>query len=129
MSVSAERPVPHRSLATVCLSGTLEDKLTAAAAAGFTGIEIFEPDLIAAPWSAREIGARCADLGLSIDLYQPFRDLDSSDEDRFARNLRRAEQKFDVMAALGVDTVLVCSSVAHDAVADVDRLAEQLALA
>ena len=118
---------PRRAIATVCLSGTLEDKLTAASAAGFDGVEVFEPDLIASPWAPREIGARCADLGLSIDLYQPFRDLDSTDEARFARNLRRAEHKFDVMAALGVDTVLVCSSVSADAVSDTDQLADQLA--
>lgn len=119
----------RRSIATVCLSGTLEDKLAAAARAGFDGIEVFEPDLVASSWSPAEIALRCADLGLSIDLYQPFRDLDSTDPDRFARNLRRADRKFDVMEQLGVDTVLVCSSVSDDAVADVDRLAEQLAAA
>jgi 4-hydroxyphenylpyruvate dioxygenase len=122
--VSAER---RRSIATVCLSGTLEDKVAAAAAAGFDGIEVFEPDLLASPWSPAELRRRCADLGLSIDLYQPFRDLDSTDPDRFARNLRRAEHKFDVMEQLGADTVLVCSSVAPDAVDDADRLAGQLA--
>jgi 4-hydroxyphenylpyruvate dioxygenase len=126
---SASAEAPRRSIATVCLSGTLEDKLAAAAGAGFDGIEVFEPDLIASPWSPAEIAARCADLGLSIDLYQPFRDLDSTDPDRFRRNLRRASRKFDVMQQLGVDTVLVCSSVAPDAVADPDRLAEQLAAA
>jgi 4-hydroxyphenylpyruvate dioxygenase len=119
----------RRAIATVCLSGTLEDKLVAAAAAGFDGIEIFEPDLIASPWAPAELADRCAGLGLSIDLYQPFRDLDSTDDDRFARNLRRAERKFDVMEQLGTDTVLVCSSVAPDAVEDPDRLAEQLATA
>ncbi|MCV2487868.1 TIM barrel protein [Geodermatophilus sp. YIM 151500] len=119
----------RRTIATVCLSGTLEDKLAAAAGAGFDGIELFEPDLIASPWSPAEVAARCADLGLSIDLYQPFRDLDSTDPDRFRRNLRRLERKLDVMARLGTDTVLVCSSVAPDAVADLDRLAEQLAAA
>ena len=126
--MSADRPV-RRAIATVCLSGTLEDKLAAAAAAGFDGIEIFEPDLLASPWAPEELAARCAYLGLSIDLYQPFRDLDSTDPERFARNLRRAERKFDVMAELGTDTVLVCSSVAPDAVADLDVLAGQLAAA
>ena len=82
MSASAERP--RRAIATVCLSGTLEDKLSAAAAAGFDGVEVFEPDLVASPWSPAELAARCAELGLSIDLYQPFRDLDSTDPDRFA---------------------------------------------
>jgi 4-hydroxyphenylpyruvate dioxygenase len=114
------------AVATVCLSGALEDKLPAAADAGFDGVEIFEPDLVASPMPPGEVRLRCADLGLSIDLYQPFRDLDSTDPERFAANLRRAEHKFGVMEALGTDTVLVCSSVAPDAVADVDLLAEQL---
>jgi 4-hydroxyphenylpyruvate dioxygenase len=126
--VSPERR-PRHSIATVCLSGTLEDKLAAAAAAGFDGIEVFEQDLIASPWSPADIAGRCAELGLTIDLYQPFRDLDSTDADRFARNLRRLERKFDVMAQLGTTTVLVCSSVAPDAVADPDLLAQQLATA
>jgi 4-hydroxyphenylpyruvate dioxygenase len=114
------------ALATVCLSGTLEDKLAAAAAAGFDGVEIFEPDFVAAPFPAKEIRARCADLGLSIDLYQPFRDFDSAEPERLAANLRRAERKFDVMEAMGTDLILVCSSVAPDALDDDDRIAEQL---
>jgi 4-hydroxyphenylpyruvate dioxygenase len=129
MSGSAEEGRGRRSVATVCLSGTLEDKLGAASAAGFDGIEVFEADLVASPWAPAELAARCADLGLSIDLYQPFRDLDSTDPERFARNLRRAERKFDVMAQLGTTTVLVCSSVSPDAVADPDQLAGQLAVA
>ena len=127
--MSDNRAALRRSIATVCLSGTLEDKLVAAAAAGFDGIEIFEPDLIASPWAPGELAARCAGLGLSIDLYQPFRDLDSTDDERFARNLRRLECKFDLMAELGTDTVLVCSSVSPDAVENPDRLAGQLAAA
>lgn len=118
--------IPRTAVATVCLSGGLEDKLRAAAGAGFDGVEIFEPDLVASPMSPGEVRLRCADLGLSVDLYQPFRDLDSTDDARFAATLRRVEHKFDVMAALGADTVLVCSSVAADAVADLDRLGAQL---
>jgi hypothetical protein len=34
---------------------------------------------------------RCADLGLSIDLYQPFRDFDTVLPDRLTANLRRAD--------------------------------------
>ena len=60
MSVSAEPTSaapgraqrPRTAVATVCLSGTLEDKLAAAAAAGFDGVEIFEPDFVASPSSA-----------------------------------------------------------------------------
>jgi 3-dehydroshikimate dehydratase len=117
---------PRTAVATVCLSGTLDDKLAAAAAAGFDGVEIFEPDFVASPSSATEVRRRCADLGLTIDLYQPFRDFDSVDTQRLAANLRRAEHKFAVMAALGTDLILVCSSVSPDAVDDDGRIAEQL---
>ncbi|MDR7304300.1 bifunctional sugar phosphate isomerase/epimerase/4-hydroxyphenylpyruvate dioxygenase family protein [Haloactinomyces albus] len=113
-------------IATVCLSGTLEDKLAAAAAAGFDGVEIFENDLIASPWPPRQVRQRCTDLGLSVDLYQPFREFDAVSPDVFTANLRRAEHKFDVMEQLGSDTLLVCSSVSQDAAHDDDLIAEQL---
>jgi 4-hydroxyphenylpyruvate dioxygenase len=99
------------SIATVSLSGSLTEKLTAAARAGFDGVEIFENDLLASPLSPEEVRARCADLGLSIDLYQPMRDIEAVPAEEFERNLRRAWHKFQVMNRLGVDTVLVCSSV------------------
>lgn len=117
---------PRTAVATVCLSGTLEDKLAAASTAGFDGVEIFAPDLVACPLPPADVGRRCADLGLSVDLFQPLRDIDSTDRTRFAANLRRAGHTFDVMAGLGADTVLVCSSVSDDAVTDDDRLAGQL---
>lgn len=120
------RPPLRTAIATVCISGTLEDKLVAAAAAGFDGVEIFEPDLVMSATSAADVRARCADLGLSIDLYQPFRDLDSTDADQFARNLRRADRKFDVMEALGTDLILVCSAVSPTAVDDDAVIADQL---
>ncbi len=113
-------------IATVCLSGTLEDKLAAAASAGFDGVEIFENDLVAAPWSPARIRQHCLELGLSVDLYQPFRNFDSTDRETFTANLRRAEHKLDLMEKLGANTILVCSSVAPDAAHDDDLVAEQL---
>lgn len=122
------RPDLRTAIATVCLSGTLDDKLAAAAKAGFDGIELFENDLLADRRRPAQIRQRCADLGLNIDLYQPFRDFEAVPPDVLAANLRRAEHKFDVMAELGVDTVLVCSSVSPDAIDDDDLAAEQLHL-
>ena len=118
-----------KSIATVCLSGTLDDKLVAAAHAGFDGIELFEPDLIGSTSSPKRIRARCEELGLQILLYQPFRDLDSTDPARFEQNLRRLDRKFDVMEQLGVDLILLCSNASKDAVADMDELARQLRVA
>ena len=126
---TAPRTPPRTSIATVCLSGTLADKLDAIAAAGFDGIEVFEPDLVASPLRPADVAAAAAERGLNIDLYQPFRDLDSTDPIRLARNLTRLSRKFDVMDELGCDLLLVCSSPSDDAVADRDLLAEQLGTA
>jgi len=115
-------------IATVCLSGTLEEKLAAAAAAGFDGVELFEADLIASPLSPDDVRLRAAELGLTVDLYQPFRDFEAVGPEQLGRNLRRAEAKFDVMERVGATTMLVCSSVSPDAIDDDDLAAEQLAL-
>ncbi|MCO4253073.1 bifunctional sugar phosphate isomerase/epimerase/4-hydroxyphenylpyruvate dioxygenase family protein [Pseudarthrobacter raffinosi] len=113
-------------IATVCLSGTLKEKMQACAIAGFDGIEIFEQDLVTSPLTPEDVRKMAADLGLTLDLYQPFRDFDSVSEDLLAANLRRAEAKFKLMARLGMDTVLVCSNVATAGIDSDDLRVEQL---
>lgn len=118
----------QRSIATVSLSGTLPEKLDAIAAAGFDGVEIFENDLLYYDGSPTEIRKRCADLGLAISLFQPFRDFEGCRRDRLQRNLDRAERKFDLMQELGTDLVLVCSNVAADTLGDEEILVDDLRL-
>src|SRR5947207_9166231 len=107
-----------RSIATVSLGGTLVEKLQAIAAAGFDGVEIFENDLLYFDGSPSEVKAICADLGLRILLFQPFRDFEAAPRARMQRNFDRAELKFDVMEHLGADLMLVCSNVAPDTIGD-----------
>jgi 4-hydroxyphenylpyruvate dioxygenase len=114
------------SIATVCLSGTLTQKMHACAEAGFDGIEVFEPDLVTTHHSPEEIRALAGRLGLRLDLYQPFRDAEGVDEATFEANLRRAEAKFALMQRLGMDTMLVCSNVATATVDDDRVSASQL---
>ena len=114
-------------IATVCLSGTLKEKMQACAIAGFDGIEIFEQDLVTSPLSPEEVRKMAADLGLTLDLYQPFRDFDSVGKDLLAANLRRAEAKFRLMSRLGMDTILACTNVATATIDDDGLRAEQLA--
>lgn len=116
----------HTSIATVCLSGTLEEKLEAAAAAGFNGVEIFTQDLVVSPTSPAQIRRRAQDAGLSLDLYQPFRNGVELAEHAFADSLRRLHRTGELMNQLGTDTLLVCSNVAEDAVADDALVADQL---
>ncbi|NUT70542.1 bifunctional sugar phosphate isomerase/epimerase/4-hydroxyphenylpyruvate dioxygenase family protein [Pseudarthrobacter sp. C4D7] len=114
-------------IATVCLSGTLKEKMQACAIAGFDGIEIFEQDLVTSPLGPEDVRRMAADLGLGLDLYQPFRDFDGVTPDLLKANLRRAEAKFKLMARLGMDTILVCSNVATATIDDDAVRAEQLA--
>ncbi|WP_454856752.1 TIM barrel protein [Promicromonospora soli] len=115
-----------KSIATVCLSGSLEDKLYACADAGFDGVEIFEPDLVVNDRSPEEIRALADRLGLSLDLYQPFRDFEGVTPDLLEDNLRRARERFETMRRLGINTVLVCSNVATATVGSDQVAAEQL---
>jgi 4-hydroxyphenylpyruvate dioxygenase len=114
-------------IATVCLSGTLKEKMQACAIAGFDGIEIFEQDLVTSPLSPEDVRKMAADLGLGLDLYQPFRDFDGVTPDLLKANLRRAEAKFGLMSRLGMDTILVCSNVATATIDDDGLRASQLA--
>ena len=114
------------SIATVSLSGSLEQKLRAAARAGFDAVEIFEPDLVASPLSAGEVRDLADDLGLAIPMYQPLRDFEGVDAKTLERNLRRARLKFELMNDLGAETLLVCSSVAPDSIDDPELAAAQL---
>lgn len=122
-------PQHHRlrkGIATVSLSGVLTDKLEAIAAAGFDGIELFDNDLIASPLSPREVARRCAELGLSIDLFQPVRDIEGVPPDRFPAVLHRVRRKLDVMSELGATVFLACSNALPDAIDDPDLSAAQL---
>lgn len=116
-----------KSIATVSLSGTLPEKLDAAAAIGFDGVEIFENDLLSFDGSPDEVRRIALGLGLTITLFQPFRDFEAMPDAQRARNLDRAERKFDVMQALGTDLVLVCSNTQPGALDDDARAAADLA--
>jgi len=116
----------RRSIATVSLSGTLNEKLSAAAHAGFDGVEIFDQDLLCSLWTPRRIKERCGELGLKIEMLQPFRDLEGLSEQQYARALRRFTGKLDIMAELGTDLVLVCANCQPDAIDDDELSAQQL---
>jgi 4-hydroxyphenylpyruvate dioxygenase len=116
----------RHAIATVCLSGTLERKLDAAATAGFHGVELFEPDLTESRLPPAEVRQAAGERGLTIDLFQPFRDFEGVTAAQLARNLERARATFEVMEQIGADTLLVCSNVAPDAIDDDALAAEQL---
>lgn len=112
------------SIATVCLSGTLRQKIEAIAKAGFQGIEIFENDLMTCDASVKDIRRMLEDQGLEVVTYQPFRDFEGLPEPYRSKALDRAERKFDLMAELGTDLLMVCSSVHPQALGGIQRAAD-----
>ena len=111
------------SIATVALSGSLDEKLRAIAGAGFDAVEIFENDLLTFNGSPRDVGQLCRDLGLSICAFQPFRDFEGMPEPQRTRNFARAQHKFDLMQQLQTDLLLICSNVSPASLGGIDRAA------
>ena len=114
------------SIATVCLSGTLRQKIEAIAKAGFQGIEIFENDLITHDGSLGELRQLLADHRLKVLVYQPFRDFEGMPEPLRSRGFARAEQKFELMREIGTDLLMICSNVSPKAIGGIQRAAEDL---
>ncbi len=111
------------AIATVSLSGTLDEKLEAIAGAKFTGVEIFENDLLSFNGTPREVRGIVDGLGLRTITFQPFRDFEGMAEPQRTRVFSRAERKFDLMQELGCDLLLVCSNVSPEAQGGIDRAA------
>ncbi len=114
------------AIATVCMSGTLADKLKAAADAGYDGVEIFENDLTYFDGSPEDVRALAASLDLDIVALQPFRDFEGLPEPLRSRAFERARRKLELMARLGTSLLLVCSSISPDADGDMGRIAADL---
>ncbi|MDQ8729270.1 TIM barrel protein [Bradyrhizobium sp. LHD-71] len=111
------------AIATVCLSGTLPEKIDAIAAARFKGVEIFENDLLSFNGRPRDARRMIEDRGLQTVTFQPFRDFEGMPEPQRSKVFARAERKFDIMQELGCDLLMVCSNVAPDSLGGIDRAA------
>ena len=111
------------SIATVCLSGGLREKLEAIAAAGFKSVEIFESDLLSYNGTPADVAKDLASLGLKPITFQPFRDFEGMPESQRQKTFDRAERKFDLMQELGCPLLMVCSNVSPESVGGIDRAA------
>ena len=98
------------SIATVCLSGGLSEKLQSIAAAGFRGVEIFESDLLSYNGTPADVAREMSDLGLRAITFQPFRDFEGMPEPQQQRTFERAERAR--RAAFPTRLTAACSSSA-----------------
>lgn len=114
------------SIATVSLSGSLDEKLGAIAAAKFDAVEIFENDLLSFGGTPTDVGRILQEHKLGVATLQPFRDFEGMPEPQRARGFARAERKFDIMQELGCDLLMICSNCAPDSIGGIDRAAADL---
>src|SRR5687767_13628457 len=112
------------SIASVCISGSLDTKLRAIAAAGFNGVELVENDLLTYDGNARDLGRMLAELGLKCTAFQPVRDFEGMAEPRRTQNFNRIERKFDVMEQVGAELLIVGSNSSPTAHGDRQRMAD-----
>lgn len=116
----------RRSIATICLSGGLEEKLSAAAAAKFDAVEISENDLIFFDGAVGDARSIAADLGLSILAFHPLWNFEATPSAQFRRTLELAARKLDVVTELGAKMMLLNSNTGAEAQDNDELAAEQL---
>ena len=114
------------SIATVCLSGTLEQKMHAAAKAGFHAIEIFENDLTQYRGSAADVKRIADSMGLDILVLQPFRDMEGMPEELRRKKYKMMERKMELAHQLGTKRLMMCSNVNPLSTNNLDRCSEDL---
>ncbi|GAB3278266.1 sugar phosphate isomerase/epimerase family protein [Kineosporia babensis] len=114
-------------MATVSIGGSLQDKIEAIAAAGFDSLELLDDDLARSGLAPEEFARRCADLGLGVDLYQPFRRAEAVSDEEYPQVLKRFHAELEVMSRAGARAILVVSNTDEDALASRDVTMAQLA--
>jgi 4-hydroxyphenylpyruvate dioxygenase len=115
------------SIATASIAGDLDEKLTAISGAGFDGVEIFEQDFITFGGMPSDIGKMVRDHGLRIVLLQPVRDFEGLPPALRKKAFDRIERKFDLMAELGTDLLLISSTNHPESLGGIDRIAADFA--
>lgn len=113
------------AISTTSIPGSLADKVAAIAKAGFTGLELHEPDFTGFHGSAQDLRSLVEGFGLKTNLLKPFNDLEGWEGDARRRSFDRLERKFDLMQALGTELLLVGASSAETD--DAPRLQADLA--
>jgi len=101
-------------MATSAVPGDLPRKLELIADAGFDGIELSEPDLLKFSGNVEEVVCQADELGLKIDLLQPFKEFEGQDGNERTATFARLDQKLALTAALEAQTLLVCTSTNTD---------------
>ena len=112
------------TIATTSVPGDLLQKLDTIAAAGFSGVELHEPDLTGFSGSAKDVARHAARLGLKVEVFQPFHDFEGLAGTERVAAFARLDQKLGLMRDLGAKTLLVGTSTRKDALTEHDALVD-----
>ena len=115
-----------RSISSISFSGQLEDKIEAAARAGFDGIEVFREDIIGFDGPPEEI-ARFADgEGIGIVSLQSLRDFEGFEGPARDAAFRRAARFLDLAKRIGAPMLIICANTDPQSNADRGQIAADL---
>lgn len=103
---------------TVLLGGTTEEKIRAAADAGFSQIEIWRQDIEAAGGNPAEIAGQLQHHHLGLTDYQVLLDFDGAPDGMQKEKREEALAMLDTAAALGATTLLAPASTHPDCMAE-----------
>ena len=103
---------------TVLLGGSPEEKLLAAAQAGFSQVELWRQDVEQASGSAVQLAELFQQQKLLLTDYQVLLDFDGAPDDQRQSKRQEALEMMDTALQLGATTILTPASTHHACIAD-----------
>jgi sugar phosphate isomerase/epimerase len=111
---------------TITLAGTLEAKLAAIRAAGFTQVMLNAGDVVGHPGGEEAAFAAVRSSGLRVTGFQVLRDFEGLSGHLHAYKVEVAKAMLSMCRALGADVLLACSSSSAHATGDPAALVRDL---
>lgn len=111
---------------TITMAGSLEDKLAAMKAAGFSQVMLMARDLVSHPGGVAGATAAVRDSGLRPTGFQVLRDFEGLSGHLHDYKVDIAKSMLEMCAAVGSRVLLVCSSTSRHATQDLDQIAADL---
>ena len=116
----------HFGMDTITLAGTLEAKLEAVRAAGFTQIMLSAPDVVGHPGGEQAAAQAVRSSGLHVTGFQVLRDFEGLSGHLHAYKVDVAKAMLGMCKALGSDVLLACSSTSTHAAGELEPLVKDL---
>ena len=116
----------HFGMDTITLAGTLEAKLEAARAAGFTQIMLSAPDVVGHPGGEQAAAQAVRSSGLRVTGFQVLRDFEGLAGHLHAYKVDIAKSMLEMCRALGSRVLLACSSSSAHASGEQELLVRDL---